>query len=462
MPFFSQQVIYGVLALSAALFAVSFGLVIYAVGRRIRHEQDFQLLDEFRQRLLVLFAALRDGTLAYDEARAQVGALLRPRFQLRMEQILLEHLSVPADAPAIKRMVEDLGFADRWRQGLQGRNGAGGPGARRRLHGAQFSTRALNAENLGLIGHRASWKLLCQSLCDPNLDVQRVALRSLAAIGEPESFPVLVEHLQKTVAQPGAKLSERDLLAALACFPLRLCGHLLPLLRHSNSAFRRLALQILVEMTAAQEVEPKTVYLEDVERGDEVAGLILSPLADDPGAEIRARAARVLAYVRNERAAEKLRRLLKDEAWFVRLHAVRSLARRHDACATALLPASLTETHWRVREAAAHALSQWGATGVYQLVRAFQSTRDVYAREQIAEEIETSGEFARMLARCAASGAGLEFEALKGIVRMRKPGYFQADAKADGLASGRAAMLATLSASSHSEVKEWANQMRAQ
>lgn len=436
---------------------MSFGLIIYAVGRRVRHEQDFQLLDQFRQRLLALFAALRDGTLTYDEARAQVGALLRPRFQLRMEQILLERLNVPADAPAIKRMVEDLGFVDRWRQGLQGPSGA-----RRRLHDTQFSMRALNAENLGLIGHKTSWKLLCQSLCDPNLEVQRVALRSLAAIGEPGSFPVLVEHLQKTVAQPGAKLSERDLLAALACFPLRLCGHLLPLLRHSNSTFRRLALQILVEMTVAREAETKRVYVEDVEGGDEVAGLILSPLADDRDAEIRARAARLLAYVRNERAAEKLRRLLKDEAWFVRLHAVRSLARRRDASAAALLPASLMETHWRVREAAARALSQWGDPGVNQLVRTFQSTRDVYAREQIAEELETSGEFARMLARCAASGAGPEFEVLKGIVRMRRPGYFQPDVKSRGRTSGRAAMLATLSASSHSEVKEWAKQMRAQ
>ncbi|HEV2417985.1 MAG TPA: HEAT repeat domain-containing protein [Terriglobia bacterium] len=462
MPLFPEKVIYGVLALSAALFAVSFGLIIYAVGRRVRHEQDFQLLDEFRQRLLALFAALRDGTLTYDETRAQVGVLLRPRFQLRMEQILLEHLSAPADAPAIKRMVEDLGFVDRWRQGLQAPHGAGGHGVRRWLHDTQFSTRALNAENLGLIGHQASWKLLCQCLCDPNLDVQRVALRSLAAIGEPGSFPVLVEHLQKTVAQPRAKLSERDLLAALACFPLGLCGHLLPLLRHSNPTFRRLALQILIEMTVAQEAETKSVCLEDVERGDEIAGLILSPLADDPDAEIRARAAHVLAYVRNERAAEKLRRLLKDEAWFVRLHTIRSLARRRDAGATALLAASLTEAHWRVREAAARALSQWGAPGVYQLVRTFQSTRDVYAREQIAEELETSGEFARMLARCAESGAGPEFEVLKEIVRMRKLGYFQADVKAQGQASERAAVLATLSASSHSEVKEWANQMQAQ
>ncbi|MGH9352539.1 MAG: HEAT repeat domain-containing protein [Terriglobia bacterium] len=464
VPFFPEQLIHGVLALSAGLFAASFLLIVYAIGRRIRHEQDFKLLDEFRRNLLAIFAALHGGALSYDAALEQVGALFCRRFQLRMEQIFLEHLKVPADHANVKKMAQDLGFVDHWRHclGLELRDRARKRGARLRFHAARFFTRALNAENLGAIGHGGSWKLLSRSLLDPNADVQRVALRSLAAIGAPESFLVLAEHLQKTLAQPETKLSERDFLAALACFPLGLSGHLLPLLRHSNPKIRRLAAQILIQMTAAQEAESGGSHLEDAERGPEIAELILSQLAADRDAEIRARAAVLLARVRDDRAREQLRQLLNDEVWFVRLHAVRSIARQRDAGSLALLPASLTEAHWRVREAAAHSLARWGAAGINQLVRTFLSTHDAYAREQIAEELETSGELARMLARCAANGAGQEFEVLKEIVRMGKTGYLQSAMEARGRTSQRTAVLSTLAESSDPEVQEWANHMRVQ
>ncbi|MGH9344221.1 MAG: HEAT repeat domain-containing protein [Terriglobia bacterium] len=454
MPFFPRLLVYGVLALSAILFLVSLALIIYAVGRRIQHEQDFIRLDEFRQRLLALFAALGDGTVDYNEALSHVTGLLRPRFQLRMERILLEHLRVPADAVYVKRMAEDLGFVDRWRECLQSPNGTN-----KRAVRARFFTRARNAENLGLIRHDESWKLLSESLRDPNTDVQRVALRSLAAIGEPGSFPVLVEHLERTVGQPGTKLSERDLVAALARFPLLLSGGLLPLLRHSNPKIRLLAAQILVQMTAAQEAESGGVCLEEVERGIEISGLIFKRLATDGDADIRARAATLLASVRDNCAHETLWRLLNDEAWFVRLHAVRSLARRRDAGALTLLPARLTDAHWRVREAAAHALASCGAPGIHELVSVFLSTDDAFAREQIAEELETSGELARMLARCAAGGAGPEFEVLKEIVG--KKDYFQTAMGTLGRASQRSAALTTLAESSHAEVKEWANHVTA-
>ena len=241
MPFFSDQLVHGVLILSLCLFVLSLLLIVFVIGRRIQHEKDFKYLDEFRSRLGVIFAALRDQTVSYDEALGQVRGLFSLRFQVRMEQIFLDHLRVPADVILVKRMAEDLGFVDRWRQclGLMQRQGSASKReARPALQAARFFTRARNAENLGRIQHDGSWKLLAQLLWDPNADVQRVALRSLAAIGEPESFPALVEHLQNMVTHPGANFPTGIFLPLLRAFLSRVSGHLLPLFCNSNSRIR--------------------------------------------------------------------------------------------------------------------------------------------------------------------------------------------------------------------------------
>lgn len=433
---FSEQIIHGILILSAALFLVSVGLIVYALGRRTRHEKDFRALDDFRRRLRAVFAALREGAMDYKEARAQVSVLLRPRLELRMEQILLEHLWAPADQEAVKRLAKDLGCIHRWRQSLEHPAGRRACVSLSRLRAARSFTRAKNAENLGLVKHRESWSLLCQSLDDSHADVRRAVLRALAALGEPASLPALVEYIKRTAGHPENPLSGRDLAAALACFPLESCRDLLPLLHHADVGLRRLALEAIVHMMATRH---DLLWLDDSTQGAAIAELILSPLAGDRDAEIRARGARLLGHIHDDRALAKLRRLLNDEAWIVRLHSVRSLSRRQlaasDPGALSLLAARLTDEHWRVRESAAQALAQWGKPGVAQLVRVFLSTRDAYAREQIAETLATSGELALMVSRCKANGAGPEFDALKKIRNMGKAGSFRLAIEA--LMSGR-------------------------
>lgn len=407
MPFFSEQIIQGILVLSAALFLISVALIIYALGRRTRHEQDFRALDESRRRLRAIFAVLREGKLDYDAARTQASALLRPSLGLGMEQLLIEHLKLPADAAVAKRLANDLGYIARWQLGLR----------------LEPSVRAKNAENLGLAKDRESWELLVRSLNDADADVRRTALRALAAIGDPDSFPAVIQYVQEATAPLEGLFSERDLLAALSCFPFQDCRRLLPLLCDDNSKLRRLALETLTQMTTAS--QDGLCWLEDAEQGSVIAGLILSPLAGDGDPEIRARAARLLARVKDGRATLKLRGLLNDPAWFVRLHAVRSLAGRQALDDLAQIAAHLSDAHWRVREAAAQALLHQGTHGTGQLVSFFLSTRDAYAREQIAEVLVTSGELTRMLDRCGSNCAGLEFDALKEISNMGKAGGLQ-------------------------------------
>ena len=100
--------------------------------------------------------------------------------------------------------------------------------------------------------------------------------------------------------------------------------------------------------------------------------------------------------------------------------------------------------------------------GLISLCAFFSPRADAYAHEQIAEEVETSGELARMLARCAANGAGQEFQVLKEIVRMGKTGYLQSALEAQGRTSQSAAVLSTLAESSDPEVQEWASHMMEQ
>lgn len=425
MPLFSEQIIQGILVLSAALFIISVALIIYALGRRARRQQDLRALDESRRRLQAIFAALHEGALDYEAARRQASAFLRPAFGLGMERLLIERLKEPADAEASKRLAKDLGYIALWRQNLTLERPAGwkSPVLLLRRTAAKSFTRARSAENLSLIKPGENWQLLYRSLNDVDTDVRRTALHALAAMGEPASFPALIEYVQKAAATAEGPFSERDILTALSSFPLDACRHLLPLLRHVNPRLRYLALETLAQMTAAPHNGLR--WLDDAGEGAVVAGLILSPLAGHEDAEIRARAARLLAHVKDGRAAPKLCELLEDEVWFVRLHAVRALAARATSGNLTHLAACLSDAHWRVREAAAQALVHQGAPGVAQVVSFFLSTLDTYAREQIAETLATSGELARMLDRCRANGAGPEFDALKAIGSMGKAGGLQ-------------------------------------
>ena len=63
----------------------------------------------------------------------------------------------------------------------------------------RYLLRAKSIRNLGTLRHRPSWPLLVNALDDRHPDIQLVALRSLAALGAPESFPVLRERLHAVV-----------------------------------------------------------------------------------------------------------------------------------------------------------------------------------------------------------------------------------------------------------------------
>ena len=84
--------------------------------------------------------------------------------------------------------------------------------------------------------------------------------------------------------------------------------------------------------------------------------LLLTELAVDISAEIRARAAEVLVFLDDPRATPVLQNLLLDPQWFVRLRTLRALGHLRQPAASVRLDIRdfLRDPHWQVREAAIH------------------------------------------------------------------------------------------------------------
>ena len=97
-----------------------------------------------------------------------------------------------------------------------------------------------------------------------------------------------------------------------------------------------------------------------------------------------------------------------------------SLARPRYAGLAAEIAERLTDSNWRVREAAARALPKLGPPGVDALLECLVSTQDRYCREQIIEEIERAGLLPTLLARYAENAGGREGQAIEQFVNAGK------------------------------------------
>jgi len=121
--------------------------------------------------------------------------------------------------------------------------------------------------------------------------------------------------------------------------------------------------------------------------------LLLTGLAVDISAEIRARAAEVLVFFEDPRATPVLQNLLLDPQWFVRLRTLRALAHLRQAAEPLNLDIRnfLRDPHWQVREAAIQALISLGQEEKHELYEYYLSSPDRTVREQIAEVILRTG-----------------------------------------------------------------------
>ena len=237
-----------------------------------------------------------------------------------------------------------------------------------------------------------------------------MALRALAGLGAPESFPALRERLHAVVLGTALSPPLPGLQAALVSFGLDCVPALLPSLGHENRSIRLHAAEVL-----------RTIVCRDAPRNargaptlellsQPIVDLVLSELSVDTTSAIRACAAEVVVFLGDPRATPVLRNLLRDQQWFVRLRTVQALAHLRQAVAAIHLDVRecLRDPHWRVREAAIQTLISLGRKGRRQLYEYFLTSQDRTTCEQIVEVIERTGLMSELVEEYSAGTKGVD------------------------------------------------------
>lgn len=370
-------------------------LIAIAIARRRYNDRHYRRLDHLRAQYRPVLAALLDERFDYQRGLRALGQIKGPDRIDMLERLLLVGTHTSDQVPIVRQLCEDLGLVEAWHRALTGQNDSASrrdslprpKGGVKVTNPINQILRAKSAENLGRIRHQPSWRLLVHALDDRYLDVRSAAVRALAAIGEPESFAVLVTVFEGMIQANRATLSFRDVKAALVRFPLSQAVGLKESLQHPHPRVRFVATDIIREM-----VERLAAVEQDLVLGSEVfdpdlSELFLTKLTDDENSDVRARATRVISFLEDARATPTLLMLLDDPVWFVRMHTVRALSRRKYAPQAKTIARLLSDPNWRVREATARTLLALGREGSVQLVEHLRNTRDHYSVEQIAEEM---------------------------------------------------------------------------
>jgi hypothetical protein len=133
------------------------------------------------------------------------------------------------------------------------------------------------------------------------------------------------------------------------------------------------------------------------EMADPPVALAVASRAGDDDANVRASVAEALGCVDARVARPLLRRLLTDDAFFVRSHAARAVAKAGDGVLAGKLLPLLADQNWWVRAAAKESLLQLGSEGLKVAQTALRH-RDRFARDGALEIILGSGQLQELIA----------------------------------------------------------------
>jgi HEAT repeat protein len=426
-----EQVIAFVVAVVVLVAIGIVVMIITAIQRRQFRDRYFERLDALRHEYGPVIDAIFEKSIEYRKGLAKLNQMTGRDRSRMLERLIFEKKHTPAQLAVMRKLCEDLGLVREWRMFLAGGGEAGIrepfytlEGIIQRLGRLEFLTRAKSAENLGLIRHQPSWPLLVEALKDKHADVQGVAVHSLALIGEPQSFPALVERLQAVVMDFSTPVSLRAVKTAVVSFPLSMAPRLLPSLLHEHRRVRFLATDVIREMVEREAAREKDFVLGADRFPRELIEVFLTRLCVDQNPDVRARSAPVIAYMSDPRATRVLLGFLEDPQWFVRLHMVRAMAKAKFLPQVDAIAARLTDRSWMVREAAVHTLQQLGRLD--QLTQAFLGTADRYGREQIADEWQRAGVIPSLLFKYAKDSEGAEKQVVSQLANMGKTSYMLA------------------------------------
>jgi uncharacterized membrane protein len=179
---------------------------------------------------------------------------------------------------------------------------------------------------LGYINAPGALPILKEGIASKDEDISYFSMLALGKIQTPESAAALLGFL------PYHAFSGYKIVSILDKFPPWVVDETLKVLGHRDPFVRFWAIKLLIKFKPA--VHADTII----------------QFTRDPSADVRAASCECLGELGNLQAKEALRACLEDEAWFVRMHAVRSLHKLLGSACLAEVIGLISDQSWLVKE----------------------------------------------------------------------------------------------------------------
>jgi hypothetical protein len=216
----------------------------------------------------------------------------------------------------------------------------------------------------------------------------------------PNALAYLLPELVSAI-QEGNGIAVRTIKAAIVRAEIDDPIALVTFLGHKNDRVRFVVVDSIREICAKNRDVPLTA----LNFPQTMYRIFLEELMCDPSPDVRARSAEVIRHFHDDASKAALCILMRDDNEFVRLHSVRACADGYYGSLVPEVADRMTDSRWRVREAAVKTLTHLGTRGLRALAETFLTTKDRYATEQIAEELQRSGAILEII---DSLGAGYE------------------------------------------------------
>ncbi len=379
--------------------------LIFVFFRRVKRKRYYKEKDAARIRFQPVVAELAANYITVEEA-AEFLREAHAKVERDAVQELLFSAMTAENESRISQVFFVLGYVEQWSKKAFGRSRAARTidaalqheppttlapekSALDSYHRLRMSSvpRAVAIYNLGRLAPEFSTIFAAEALRDPASDVRRSAIAALGRNRNVSAIPLLIEELRKSIEEH-SDVSIRSTKAALAFYSLADLRHFVPYLTHPNRRLRFFVVDIVRDITHKA---ARNTNLTKNDFAPQLYEIYLQKVVNDDFADVRARSISVIRHFHDARSTQALRALLSDENEFVRLHAVRAAA---DPFYIDLIPQItplLSDRKWRVREATVRTLGTFGNAGTSQVYRYFLQSKDNYASEQIADEIQRVG-----------------------------------------------------------------------
>jgi hypothetical protein len=241
---------------------------------------------------------------------------------------------------------------------------------------------------LGLWGDESVVTILQEALKSKDPDISYFAI--LAVSQTKKMFPAIAL-LNLLKRDPN---SRRKVVAALEYFPQEISDEIIKLTRDPDPAVRYWSLRLLVKFKPVK-------YRIDIEK-----------LTKDESPDVRAAACDCLGDIGNNESAETIKRCLRDDVWFVRMHAVRALSKLIGEESVAAIIDLLNDGSLYVLDSVKNVMTVYIRAALPYVKTLLEGT-DALAKKICLEAMENSGYFGELIKKVSAEGEGKPSEERK-------------------------------------------------